>query len=146
MKFQLRMVFVFMAITLGACAQTDNTEKKSTQEEVQTQASSPIVLSTEEFRSKLELPDVQLIDVRTDAELAEGKISDATQMDVMQWDSFVASAKNLDPSKPVLVYCRKGGRSNKAATYLAENGFGEVYDLQGGITSWIAEGGKVTKP
>ncbi len=135
-----------MAIILAACGQTDKSATESNQKVVQVQVSEPVKIGVDEFQSKMELPDAQIIDVRTDAEVAEGKISGATQMDVQQWDSFVASTKTLDPSKPVLVYCRKGGRSNKAATYLAENGFGEVYDLQGGITSWIAEDGEIIKP
>ena len=37
-----------------------------------------------------------------------------------------------------MVYCRSGGRSAKAAGILKENGFKQVYDLDGGIIDWSA--------
>jgi rhodanese-related sulfurtransferase len=42
----------------------------------------------------------------------------------------------LDPQKPVVVYCAVGGRSLAAAQLLAGLGFKEVYNLQGGIKAW----------
>lgn len=95
----------------------------------------PVVLTAREFAEKLVIPDVQLIDVRTDAEVADGMIENATQMDISNWDSFVDSTSTLDKSKPVLVYCKSGGRSAKAAKYLSEQGY-QVYDLEGGYSAW----------
>jgi rhodanese-related sulfurtransferase len=97
--------------------------------------SEPVVLSVTEFKEKLEIPDVQLIDVRTDGEVAEGMIANATQMDISDWDSFVESTSKLDKTKPVLVYCKVGGRSAKAAEYLSDQGY-QVYDLKGGYDAW----------
>ena len=47
--------------------------------------------------------------------------------------------------KTVLVYCSVGGRSDKAARYLASNGFKNVLDLAGGIMAWKAAGLPVIK-
>ena len=58
---------------------------------------------------------------------------------------FQNQLKTLDPEKPVLVYCRSGGRSGNAATMLGEMGFKKVVDLQGGITAWQAAGEPVQK-
>ena len=35
--------------------------------------------------------------------------------------------------------CRSGGRSMQVANFLAQNGFTQVYNLQGGITAWSRE-------
>jgi thioredoxin len=45
----------------------------------------------------------------------------------------------LDKSKPVLVYCASGGRSSKAAQWLAQNGFTTIENLKGGFTQWKLE-------
>ena len=45
-----------------------------------------------------------------------------------------------DKSKPVFVYCKVGGRSSQAAAKLAELGFKEIYNLEGGIMKWEALG------
>jgi hypothetical protein len=49
----------------------------------------------------------------------------------------------LDPNAPTLVHCQTGqpgGRSEQAAAILDGNGFAEVYEMDGGIEAWIAEG------
>lgn len=78
---------------------------------------------------------VQLLDVRTQDEWNEGHLKGAKLVTLTK-DGFVDKAKAaLDPKKPVLVYCKSGGRSAKAAKQLREAGF-TVYDLAGGITAW----------
>lgn len=118
-----------MAFNFVSCAQSDK----------------PIVIKTEEFRKKMSDPEVQIIDVRTDEEVEEGVLPGAIQMDVSDWEAFVEKAKNLDSEKPVLLYCRSGARSNRAGKYLLQNGFKEVYDLQGGIIDWKKNNGEIIK-
>lgn len=104
-------------------------------EQVVMQTQPPEVLSVEDFKVKMNTPGAQLVDVRTDGEVADGMIENATQMNISDWDVFVESTASLDKSKPVLVYCKKGGRSGKAADYLSKNGF-KVFDLEGGYDAW----------
>jgi sulfur-carrier protein adenylyltransferase/sulfurtransferase len=42
----------------------------------------------------------------------------------------------LDPQQEIVVHCKLGGRSAKAAEFLAQNGFKNVKNLAGGITAW----------
>jgi thioredoxin len=79
----------------------------------------------------------QLIDVRTPEEYSTEKIENAKNIN---WndDSFETKAKELDKSKPVFVYCKVGGRSAQAAAKLADLGFTQVYNLEGGIMKWNA--------
>jgi rhodanese-related sulfurtransferase len=92
-----------------------------------------------------ESTEIQLVDVRTRGEVDRGFIAGASHIDYMQWEVFTAGVKNLDKSKPVMLYCKVGGRSHKAAQYLVENGFTEVYDLRGGIVAWKNEGKPLQK-
>ena len=96
------------------------------------------VLDVAKYEQKMTQPDVQLIDVRTPEEFAEGHLENAINMDI-NGDNFDASVASLDKEKPVMVYCKAGGRSAKAATKLKEMGFKSISDLDGGITNWNSE-------
>ena len=98
-----------------------------------------VVASPEAFEQKMQEANVQVLDVRTAGEYAEGHIGDATNVDVLQ-DDFQDKVANLDKDKPVMVYCKMGGRSAKAAGILKEMGFKDVTDLDGGYTAWKASG------
>ena len=87
---------------------------------------------------------VQLLDVRTPEEWNEGHLEKAKRVTLSK-EGFVEKAKaELDPKKPVLIYCKSGGRSARAAKQLREAGF-TVYDLDGGITAWQKAGKPVVK-
>jgi molybdopterin/thiamine biosynthesis adenylyltransferase/rhodanese-related sulfurtransferase len=45
-------------------------------------------------------------------------------------------AGELDKDREIVVHCKSGGRSQKAAEFLAKNGFKKVWNLAGGITGW----------
>jgi thioredoxin 1 len=91
-----------------------------------------------EFQEKIKSADVQLIDVRSEGEFADGGISGATNIN---WNggNFEQKVASLDKSKPIMVYCLSGGRSASAARKLNELGFKEVYNLEGGIVRWRSE-------
>ncbi len=78
---------------------------------------------------------LQLVDVRTTEEYQVSHLKNAQNICVTN-DDFKEKAANLDKTKPVYVYCQKGGRSAKAAQILKEMGFTKVYDLQGGMENW----------
>lgn len=92
-----------------------------------------------------ELADgAQLLDVRTKKEWDEGHLEGAKLITVTE-DGFLEKAKaTLDPEKDVVVYCRSGSRSAKAAEQLRAAGF-TVHDLAGGIMAWEAAGKPIEK-
>ena len=83
--------------------------------------------------------DIQLVDVRTEAEYSVSHLKDAQNICVSSKD-FQEKVAGLDKSKPVYVYCKGGGESAQAAQILKEMGFTKVYDLQGGIDNWEESG------
>ena len=101
-------------------------------------------LSVEEFQKRLEEDGaVQLLDVRTPQEFVEGHIPGAINIDWKAEGFLEAASVNLDPARPVLVYCRSGRRSAEAASALQRTGF-QVTNLLGGITAWKEAGKPVT--
>ncbi|HET9598319.1 MAG TPA: molybdopterin-synthase adenylyltransferase MoeB [Anaeromyxobacteraceae bacterium] len=75
--------------------------------------------------------DFQLVDVRDPHEWAIGHIPGAT---LLPLSGLPASAEGaLDRSREVVVYCKGGVRSRRAAAALAAAGFGRVVSLAGGI-------------
>jgi len=93
------------------------------------------LVTAEEMKSILELEDVQLIDVRTPEEYEEIHVVNAQNIDFMS-PTFDEEISKLDKSKPVILYCRSGGRSAKCAEKMLEAGFEKIYDLEGGISKW----------
>lgn len=93
-------------------------------------------LNPDQFEAALAKGNVQLVDVRTPDEYKEKHIANAENMNIdgPDFDKQIAA---LDKSKPVYFYCFAGSRSAKAANYAANHGFGEVYNLEKGINSWI---------
>lgn len=93
------------------------------------------LVSAEEMKSILELEDVQLIDVRTPKEYASGYIANAQNIDFMS-PTFDDDITKLNKDKPVILYCKSGGRSAKCAKKMKDAGFKKIYDLEGGISKW----------
>lgn len=93
-------------------------------------------ITATEFSKKItELPTATIIDVRSSEEFEGGHILNAQNF---EWNGndFDKQISTLDQSKPVLVYCLSGGRSSSAAKKMRNDGFKEVYELDGGIMQW----------
>ncbi len=88
------------------------------------------------FSKLLQDEKVQLVDVRTPEEFAEGHIPGAQNINVKSSDFVASVEKRLDKSEPVAVYCRSGKRSAEAAAILSKEGY-KVINLSGGILAWI---------
>lgn len=96
------------------------------------------VLDVATYEKKMTQPEVQLVDVRTPEEFNQGHIENAVNIDFMA-DDFDVKVGSLDKEKPVMVYCKSGGRSAKASARLKELGFKTITDLEGGFTEWTNE-------
>ena len=90
-----------------------------------------------ELDTMLQQGGCRLVDVRTDAEVARGKIP---QGDSLPLHLIPLRLHELDKAKPTVFYCQMGGRSAQAAAFAAANGFADVYNLRGGITAWAHAG------
>ncbi|MEP4077557.1 rhodanese-like domain-containing protein [Haloferula sp.] len=100
---------------------------------------------TVEEAEKLVADKIQLVDVRTEEEWNEGHLEGAIRVDFMEKDFSEKVVEVVDIKKPVLIYCRSGGRSGKASKVMADLGFTVIKDLDGGILAWKKAKKKVVK-
>lgn len=87
-------------------------------------------------------PDVTLIDTRNDYESAIGSFDGAVFPNTRSFRDFPAyAAENLDPARhhKVAMFCTGGIRCEKSTAYLRQQGFDEVYHLQGGILKYLEQ-------
>ena len=87
-------------------------------------------------------PEVLLIDTRNDYEVQVGTFKDALNPKTDSFREFPDYVKQqLDPKKhtKVAMFCTGGIRCEKSTAFLKEQGFDEVYHLQGGILKYLEE-------
>ena len=87
-------------------------------------------------------PDVLVVDTRNDYECEIGSFEGAVNPDTETFREFPQYVKeNLDPEKhkKVAMFCTGGIRCEKSTAYLKEQGFDEVYHLQGGILQYLED-------
>ncbi|MBV8647314.1 FAD-dependent oxidoreductase [Paludibacterium sp.] len=78
---------------------------------------------------------VQLVDIRTPMEFALGSIAGARAIEL---DQLRARLGELDPARPVVVFCQVGQRGYLASRILKQHGFADVRNLTGGYKTWAA--------
>ncbi len=87
-------------------------------------------------------PEVLLVDTRNDYEISIGTFKNAIDPKTTNFREFPQYVKeNLDPKKhkKVAMFCTGGIRCEKSTAYLKEQGFGEVYHLEGGVLKYLEE-------
>lgn len=75
-----------------------------------------------------------LLDVRSPGEFGDKHLDGALNVPVGELEEKLGSL-NLAKDKAVIVYCRSGARSARAAGILQKAGFSKVHDL-GGMSNW----------
>lgn len=94
-------------------------------------------LSQEAWASQLENDsNAVILDVRTAAEVNEGYIPEAINLDIHQAKEFMDELGKLDTDKSYYVYCRSGARSGQACSIMNQLGFDKAYNLSGGFMEW----------
>jgi rhodanese-related sulfurtransferase len=104
---------------------------------------------------RLAASGVRVIDVRTEAEwkstgVVPGSVlltffDEAGRSDPPQWLERVK--QYAAPGQPVILICRSGSRSAKAASFLsAQSGYKTVYNVSKGMIGWTGEGRATVPP
>ncbi len=89
-------------------------------------------------------PDFVILDVRTPEEFDTEHIESAVNIDFYS-ENFRDELDTLDKEKVYLIYCRTDRRTGESLSMMRELGFTEVYNMDGGINSWKAEGFSTVK-
>ena len=125
MEKMYRSGFLFLMVALFSCGIGE--------------AQKSLSLVPEDFEKQMASEGERiLLDVRTPGEFGERHLAGALNIDYNGSD-FDSRIGNLDKTQSVYVYCLSGGRSAAAAQTLTDMGFKKVYEMQGGISRWIAE-------
>jgi molybdopterin/thiamine biosynthesis adenylyltransferase/rhodanese-related sulfurtransferase len=102
-------------------------------------------LDPADARAELERGDAVLIDTREQHEWDEAHLDGATLVPPATVADRIESVVP-DRSRRVLVYCRVGNRSARAADTLEELGYEDVASIDGGIVAWQQAGFPVVEP
>lgn len=95
-----------------------------------------------EWNALISDPDVLLIDTRNDYEIGIGTFKGAVNPNTKTFREFPEYVQTqLDPNrhKKVAMFCTGGIRCEKSTAYLKEQGFDDVYHLEGGILKYLEE-------
>lgn len=95
-----------------------------------------------EWNALISDPEVLLVDTRNDYEIEIGTFENAVNPNTKTFREFPDYVKNnLNPQKhkKVAMFCTGGIRCEKSTAYMKEQGFEEVYHLEGGILKYLEE-------
>ena len=96
----------------------------------------------EEWNDIISDPDVILIDTRNKFEIKIGSFKNALDPRTTSFRDFPEWVKKFkqdktNTNKKIAMYCTGGIRCEKASSLMKEEGFNEVYHLQGGILKYL---------
>lgn len=95
-----------------------------------------------EWNALIDDPDVLVVDTRNHYEVEVGTFPRAVDPGTDSFRQFPGFARRLagtSKDRPVAMFCTGGIRCEKAAALMLELGFGNVYQLQGGILRYLTE-------
>lgn len=93
-------------------------------------------LSVTELKEALDNDELLLIDVREPWEYQLVHIEQSLNLPLGQLPQLIA---DLEPSQPIALLCHHGMRSAQALAWLSQQGFEQLYNVQGGIDAWARE-------
>ncbi len=98
-------------------------------------------LSKDELKEWLdEGKDITLLDMRNEFEVNLGSFENATHLEIRNFRDIIqlkSKINELPKDKPLVTFCTGGIRCEKGANILAQNGFDQVFQLEGGIIKYI---------
>ncbi|MET0387740.1 MAG: MBL fold metallo-hydrolase [Polyangiales bacterium] len=111
----------------------------------------PIALSStgvpevdSKYVQKLDLSETLLIDVREQDEY-RGELGHIAGSVLVPLGTLLSAARRLPKEQSMVLVCRSGGRSGKAALQLAAAGWTRVASLRGGMLAWNEQHLPVTR-
>ena len=90
-------------------------------------------LTVAQVEDVIESTHAQIVDIRNAGELEAGMLAGARHIPLAE---LARRAGELDPTRPILLYCAGGWRSSVGASVLRASGFPDVSDILGGYGAW----------
>lgn len=86
-----------------------------------------------EFKSFVDKPNTQIVDVRGNSEFKTGHVPGANHVFI---GTIADNLDKIDKNKEIIVHCQSGTRSTVAYSILRKNGFENVKNFVGGWAEW----------
>jgi len=93
-------------------------------------------ISVAQTKALMQRDDVVIADIRDPNAFASGHMPGAIHLSNANIGQFMVEK---DYEQPIVVVCYHGVSSQGAANYLIEQGFEDVYSMDGGFTQWALE-------
>ncbi|WP_144392933.1 thiosulfate sulfurtransferase GlpE [Pleionea sediminis] len=90
-------------------------------------------ISIVEAKALIDQQEANVADIRDPQSFNNGHIPKSVHLTNDNIEHFVQSSEK---EKPLIVVCYHGNSSQPAAQYLAEQGFADVYSMDGGFEAW----------
>jgi thiosulfate sulfurtransferase len=90
-------------------------------------------ISVAQAHELIEKGHVVVADIRDEMSFSNGHVENAYHLSNASMLSF---SQKYDFDTPVIVFCYHGNSSQGAAQYLAQQGYEEVYSVDGGFEMW----------
>src|SRR5688500_7246980 len=134
---------MFSVFFVSACKQAPAEETAVTTEEKAPEAQSTYkeapMIEPDEFEKGMDKNKSVLLDVRMPQEFEQGHIEGAVNINFFD-PTFKSQLLALDKDKKYYMYCKNDSRSERAAEFMLQNDFPEVYVLKGGYEAWQTAG------
>lgn len=112
----------------GTVSSTESSDNKT--------VSSPEDVNIDRFESLIAQEGMQILDVRTPSEIAQGYVAGAAFINIHDPEFETKAAEMLKKDQPLTIYCKSGGRSAMASSKLHNLGFQNIYNYTGGMSEW----------
>lgn len=132
MKTTVKLMLLVLLTVLGISC---NTKSQSQSEAIK-------VLTPTEFKEKS--ANQTIIDIRTPQEFSQGHIEGAVNINYYD-NNFMDQIAKYDKNLPIFIYCRSGNRTSPASRKMADFGFTQINDLEGGILYWLKNNHETVK-
>lgn len=126
-------LFIFSVFFTSGCRKTNSKDTPS-----QSATENPYQnISSEQLKKMIESEkNLMVIDVREKNEYNTGHIKSAILLPTSEIRSRV---NEIPKDKKFVLVCASGARSSQVAAWLVQMGYKEVYNLEGGLSSWPYE-------
>lgn len=132
MKQKYLLLLLLTVLLFAACSSPDTADPAAIDV-----ADLPAEVDVQTVNAIKDRDDVFVLDVREQWEYDEGHIPNITLIPMGEIANRLAE---IPTDKEVIVTCRSGNRSSQVATFLREQGFTNVHNMEGGILAWQQAG------
>ena len=140
MKLRLLFLIPVSILILTSCTSRDSEIESQHSAELVDLSTLPDVIDVQTAATLMNNDDVLLIDVREQWEYDEKHIPGITLIPMSELESRISE---IPTDKTVVLTCRSGNRSGQVHAFLAENGYDNTHNMEGGILAWEAAGFEV---